>query len=143
MPKPKKPFSAEDVEEIELLSGYGLTSEQIAAVFKISKDTLERRLAYTPDGCAALEKGRATAIKQVSQTAFRLAVSGEVPAMTMFYLKCRARWREKDDQIIIENKADSTELAKALAQHLQTLLDERDKSMLAVATKEAPSGLIS
>ena len=40
-------------------------------------------------------KGEAKALGRVSQKAFEMAVSGNQPAMTMFYLKCRGKWTER------------------------------------------------
>jgi hypothetical protein len=97
MASPKKtPFTKEEIAQIEAMASHGLTMQQIADIRRISKDTLERRLKYSPDGVNAIRRGRAVAIANVAQTAYTMANNGKNPAMTMFYLKTRARWRERD-----------------------------------------------
>lgn len=83
-----------EIKQIETMSGLGLKVEQMAAVLGMAKKTFERRMNDTTDAKDALEKGRAIAAQQVTKTAYELAKSGKVPAMTMFWLKCRERWRE-------------------------------------------------
>lgn len=82
------------MRQVETMSGLGLTVDKMAAIFGLSKKTFERIVADNPEVSDALEKGRAAAEANVTKTAYSLAVSGKVPAMTMFWLKCRARWRE-------------------------------------------------
>lgn len=94
MARPKKPLTKKQIESLSRMAGQGLTNEQMGAIFCMSKKTFERRMKDTPGGFDALEKGRAQAGDRVSQTAFDMAVSGQSPAMTMFWLKCRLRWRE-------------------------------------------------
>lgn len=90
-------FTDEEVRQIEVMGGLGMPMDQIAAVFDISKDTLEDRVKDDPRIKAAIKRGRAKASSKVRQTAFQMAVSGESPAMTIFWLKVRERWREQDD----------------------------------------------
>ena len=82
----------EDIaKRIEAEAGMGLTDEQIAIIEKAavgSEATLKRRYAHE------LANGRVLALSKVSQTAYTMAISGRVPAMTMFWLKCRGRWQE-------------------------------------------------
>jgi DNA-binding XRE family transcriptional regulator len=94
MAKPRIEISPEDIAQIEKMAGLGLTVEQMAALLEMSKATFDRRMEDTPGAIEALEKGRATASHKVMETAYRMATSGRTPAMTMFWLKCRERWRE-------------------------------------------------
>jgi hypothetical protein len=80
--------TAEQRKQVETLAGYGLTVEQIGYVLACSHDTVKRH--YVEE----LERGQAVAVAKVAQTAFQMATSGNEPAMTMFWLKTRARWRE-------------------------------------------------
>lgn len=70
----------------------GLNKDQIARILRISKGTLEKY--YQEE----LETGRAEGAHAVTQSAFRQAVSGKNPAMTMFWLKTQCRWRETDKE---------------------------------------------
>lgn len=78
----------EVVQRVMVLSGFGLTAEQISTIEKIPLRTLHR---YYKEEMA---QGRDNAIGNVTKTAYQMAMSGKVPAMTMFWLKTRARWRE-------------------------------------------------
>jgi hypothetical protein len=80
--------TAETAKQVETLAGYGLTVEQIGHVLACSHDTVKRHYADE------LERGQAVAVAKVAQTAFQMATSGAQPAMTMFWLKTRARWKE-------------------------------------------------
>jgi hypothetical protein len=75
-------------KQVETLAGYGLTIEQIGHVLECSHDTVRRHYG------AELERGRAVACAKVTQTAFQMATSGSEPAITIFWLKTRAGWRE-------------------------------------------------
>lgn len=80
--------SGETRKQVETLAGYGLTVEQIGHVLGCSHDTVKRHYALE------LERGHALATAKVAQTAFQMATSGKEPAMTCFWLKTRAKWRE-------------------------------------------------
>ena len=90
-----------DREEITALIGMGLTAEQVATLKGICRDTLYRYCK------AEIDKGRPRAIAQVAKTAFQMAVSGQFPAMTMFWLKTQAKWREKDPEDATDQAAGS------------------------------------
>lgn len=91
---PFKP-TEEARELVRELAGLGLNQEQVARIIKhpntgkpISVDTLKKYFAED------YEEGKAEAASQVARTAFQMAVSGETPAMTMFWLKTQLGWRE-------------------------------------------------
>lgn len=86
--KAKKP-SKQDLKEIEMLAGLGLTQKQIADIKDICLDTL-RKYAYR-----SWEKGKAKGIGKVARIAFEMAVSGKDGKMTRFYLRTQAGWRDK------------------------------------------------
>ena len=73
------------------LAAYGLTVEQISCIVEIPLRTLQRLYAKE------IQEGIAKAALKVTQTAYQMATSGTNPAMTMFWLKCRCRWRETGD----------------------------------------------
>lgn len=81
-------YTAEQAKRIHTLSGIGMNIDQIARIENLSESTLKR--LYQKE----LTEGREAAISNVSKTAYQMAMSGKVPAMTMFWLKTRARWRE-------------------------------------------------
>jgi len=93
---PAKKLTEKELSEVEMLAGLGLRYEDIAAIKGMCLDTLKK---YAEE---ALQRGKAKAKAQVMQTAYKMALSGKTPAMTIFWLKTRAGWRENQlDQIII------------------------------------------
>ncbi len=94
----RKTVKPEDYKKIEAMASYGLSVEKIANVLGMSKKTLERRAKENGKVKTALELGRAKAEANVSKAAYGMAVSGKVPAMTMFWLKCRAGWKENQEE---------------------------------------------
>jgi hypothetical protein len=98
MARTKIKLNDEQNSLVARLTGLGLNMQQVADALGISKDTLERRVKEDESLRAALALGRANAATAVAETAFKLATSGNHPAMTMFWLKTRLGWREKDPQ---------------------------------------------
>ena len=96
-------FSQEQLKQIETLAGLGLTIDQVANVFGLHVRTLNRRAQDQKEITEAFHRGKAVAISNVAKTAYQMAVSGKVPAMTMFYLKCQARWKER---VEVEHSGD-------------------------------------
>ena len=89
-----------DLKAAEELASLGLTDQQIADSFGISRSTLSRRKADDGTFEAALRKGKAKAV-----------VKGSLRAI-IFYLKCRAGWREEEIKeippMIISAHTDAT-----------------------------------
>lgn len=88
--KPSIKLSAKDMQEIETMAGLGMRDRDIAAIKELSQATLQRRCGKR------LKLGRAKAKTNVQQTAYNMAKSGDFPTMTMFWLKTRCGWREKN-----------------------------------------------
>lgn len=87
-------FSDDDIKKIENLAALGLTMDQIASVWDRGRKSFERYANDNPLVKQAIEIGRIKSNMAVTKAAYQMAVSGEFPAMTMFWLKCRARWKE-------------------------------------------------
>ena len=78
----------------ERMAGVGMTIEQMGAVWGRTGRTLTKRMKEDPQLKEAIERGRAQAHMKVANVAYKMAISGQTPAMTMFWLKARARWKE-------------------------------------------------
>ena len=89
MPNPPKTLTEKELAEVEMMAGLGMRFEDIALTKDMCLDTLKK---YADP---QLQQGKAKTKAQVMQTAFKMAVSGKTPAMTMFWLKTQAGWREK------------------------------------------------
>ena len=95
--KPKRrpgnqPFVAteKDRRQVEVMTGLGLTQEQIGKILGFSEDTLQRHFR------AELDSGVAKANAQVAQNLFSIATSrdqGSVAA-AIFWMKSRGKWKE-------------------------------------------------
>lgn len=92
-PKPT-PFTPKEIQQIETMAGIGLRVVDIAHIFGISVATLYKRLKDTGLSSEVIKRGRKRGISKVAETLYKMAVSGENPAATFFYLKTRGGWRE-------------------------------------------------
>lgn len=73
------------------LAGVGCNNEQIAELMGISVDALKKNMQKD------LSAGRAQAGARVKETLFQMATSGNQPHTTIFWLKAREGWRDKDE----------------------------------------------
>ena len=93
MGRPHFEVTTEKRSKVRALAGYGTKHEEIARMVGIrSPKTLRKHFRQE------LDIGHAEANAQVAQTLFKMATSGLCPPATMFWLKTRARWREKSQQ---------------------------------------------
>lgn len=106
------------LNQIETLSGYGLTKGQISAVLGISHDTFTRRLNDDPRISACIEAGKAKAAASVTQTAFKMAQGGKSAPMTQYWLNVREGWKETK---VIESKPTEESLAEISRLVIETL----------------------
>lgn len=98
MAKPNIVITKEQLKQIPRYAQAGLNNDQIARLLDVSSSCLDDILKRQPEVKEAIEKGRCNSILEVGSTAYQQAVTGKNPAMTMFYLKCRAGWREQDKE---------------------------------------------
>ncbi len=90
MARPRFKVTEQNRNTVKALAGYGLKHEQIASIVGVrSTKTLRKHFRHE------LDTGGAEANAQVAQTLFQMAISGEQPAATIFWLKIRAAWSEK------------------------------------------------
>jgi transposase len=88
-----------DYAKVELLAAQGLTHAQIADALGISEDTVTRRKKDTAEFADAIKRGQAKGIGLVTNKLMEQVKSGNTTAI-IFYLKCRAGWRETTVQEI-------------------------------------------
>jgi hypothetical protein len=90
MPRPKLNPTEEQRRKVKILSAYGTPHEKIAEAMGIrSPKTLRKHFR------AELDLGAVEANAKVAGTLYQMATSGECPTATMFWLKCRAGWKER------------------------------------------------
>ena len=73
---------------VKSLAAYGIGQEEIARKIDVSAKTLRRHFREE------LDRGATDANAQVAQAMYKMATSGEFPAATIFWLKCRGGWRQ-------------------------------------------------
>jgi hypothetical protein len=80
--------SEQQRREVLALAGYGIAQHEIAGMMDIDPKTLRRAFR------AELDTGAARANAAVAESLFYMATKGRVPAAAIFWLKCRAGWKE-------------------------------------------------
>ncbi len=93
MPRPRFEPTAEQRKTVEVMAAYGMPEEQIASTIGpkgIDPKTLRKHFRRE------LLLGATKANSKVAETAYQMAISGKCPTMTIFWLKCRARWKETE-----------------------------------------------
>ena len=85
-----------DLQAAEELASLGVTDQQIADSLGISRSTLSRRKADDDTFDTVLRKGKATV--KASLALMQEIENGSLRAI-IFYLKCRAGWREEEPEI--------------------------------------------
>lgn len=84
-----------DRKQVEVMSGMGITHEDIARVIGISSPTLRRHYA------TELRTGATRANVEVAASLYRQATDKAKPNVIagIFWLKARAGWRDRDGEI--------------------------------------------
>lgn len=88
-----------EIAQVEAMAGFGLTATQMASVLGMCEKTFYNKKNTIPEFASALERGRALTSYNVRKTAYQMATSGDWPAMTIFWLKCRENWKPADNDI--------------------------------------------
>jgi hypothetical protein len=116
MPAGRPPFVPTDKDRatVKAMAGFGVPETDIAALLLIDPKTLRKHFAHE------LEVGHVEANAKVAANLFRRATGEgrEAVIASIFWLKCRAGWREQDKRY----GPDEGEAAK-LARDEQVLLD--------------------
>jgi hypothetical protein len=90
MPRPKLNPTDEQRRLVKPLAAFGIRHDEIAKMINVrSPKTLRKHFRVE------LDRGAAEANSSVAQALYKMAVSGEHPAATLFWLKCRAGWKER------------------------------------------------
>jgi hypothetical protein len=87
----------DDYSEVEEMVCIGLDQHTIAKIMGISNRTLTKYYKHN------LSVGREKRTARVAGVAYEMAISGESPSMTTFWLKTQAGWSPKH-HIVVEDK---------------------------------------
>ena len=93
------------------LKSFGLNHGEISKILKISEDTLERHYRHE------LDIALAEANSKVARSLFQKAVYDNDTTCQIFWLKTRARWRDKDD-------SESTQATEKLLEEVKALRED-------------------
>lgn len=123
------------------MAGHGIDEAAIAKVMKITPAALRKHFPKE------LSTARTIANSKVAETAYRLATSGKAPAVTMFWLKSRAGWRDRADLTDGEGGAapdpptiDLSKLTDAELDQLEKLLQKARPESINKTTATAAAG---
>ena len=114
----------EQIKEIEMLAGLGLTKYLLQGYFGVNKDTWLKAEKRNPELRRAFTRGQSKTIARVSGKLYDKIMAGDLKAI-IFYLRTRGGWSEKyspeSDCNIFEpvvniNATDPTEAAKIYQQ---------------------------
>lgn len=97
------------IEKAEHYASTGLTIEQIASCLGMGVSTLYNKKANCVEFEEAIKRGRNKGIQVVANALFEGAMSGD-KVLQMFYLKCRAGWRDQEPP----DKNDNNEMKEAI-----------------------------
>lgn len=86
-----------NIEQIEILAGFGLTDEEIARTLGVCRDTIATRKKRDLKLREALQSGKAKADMNVIKGLYTRATQGNDTTAAIFWLKNRQpdRWRDR------------------------------------------------
>jgi hypothetical protein len=94
--------TAQDIRQVEVMAGLGMTLKHISLILDISTNTLNRWLALE-EVREAFDRGRAQGALAITKTAYSQAIDGNT-TMLIFFLKTQLGWR---DTTVIQVPEDS------------------------------------
>lgn len=92
-------------EAVKVMAASGMTHQQIADVYKITRKTLAKHYHHE------LENGKALITAKIADSLMRQAMAGNMTA-AIFYLKCQAGWKES--QVIEHQGKDGAPITFSL-----------------------------
>jgi hypothetical protein len=110
----------EQRKKVSDMAAVGITHEQIAAVLGISADTLTKHFR------SEIDTASPNANLRVAQSLYVQALEGNTAA-AIFWLKCRARWREQHDPEALTGGGDVSVTLKVGNRPIR-LLESQDDS---------------
>lgn len=117
-------ITPEMIKNAERLAARGLNVEQIAYSIGLGKTTLYERLKENKELSEAIKRGNARGIATIANCLYENAKGGNTTAQ-IFYLKCRAKWKEEEN---VEKEDNELQNAKNLVMTLKGADDGRSSS---------------
>ncbi len=104
----------EIMEQVESYASAGLTKQQIADCLGISYETLNEKTKEYTEFSESIKRGQAKGIAMVANELVKNVKIGNVTAQ-IFFLKCRAGWKEIEEEIPLDNLRKEIEIVKEIA----------------------------
>ena len=122
----RPPFTPTDEQRrmVRALSGFGVPHDDIGRIVKCSPPTLRRRFRDE------LDLGSAEANAKVAQTLYQQATTPGNIAATIFWLKARAGWREK--QVVEVTGKDDTPIPVVSLRIERVIVDPKENGSPAI-----------
>jgi len=95
--RPPFEITQEVIDKAESLAAAGLTMDEIAGCLGIGSRTLYEKKAEYPQFAQAISNGKCKGIGMMANNLVKLAKAGNAAA-NIFWLKARAKWKEKDEE---------------------------------------------
>lgn len=99
-------FTDEQIREVGILAGRGLTQAMIAAYFGISNSCFKNKKRENETLRMAAYQGKAKATAMVSGKLMELIKAGNITAI-IFYLRTQGRWKEATEDQKEESEEDN------------------------------------
>ena len=96
-------FTQQECKFVEVCASCGVPQEEICRVLDCSEPTLRKHFDEV------LEKAQLRANAKVTATLFQMATNGKNLGATIFWLKCRAGWKPKDEIDINHGSQDGAD----------------------------------
>lgn len=104
--RPRFELDETKINIIKQGAAMGLTLDQIGILLNCNKKTVQRKINEDEQVKSLYKEGQLNAIQMAGNTLFSLIKQGNLGA-TIFYLKCRANWKETQ---VIENVNEDIEI---------------------------------
>ena len=103
-PNRRTSVAALDLKKIEDLAAKGLTLNEISCALSIDVRTLYNKRKKFKEVRDAINRGAAAGIQNVANALYEAAVVDKNITAQIFYLKCRAGWRDHGPVVEINNE---------------------------------------
>lgn len=118
----KHKITDEHIQQIERMAAIGSRQTDMAYILGFNPKTFEDYIKYDERISGAIKKGEAFGAAEIEKTAYNMAKSGQYPAMTMFWLKCRRCWKEVSQ---VEHTVEKIEFKTKIGEEGQIFTEEK------------------
>jgi len=121
--RPRIDLTDEQITQVKVLAGLGLTEEQICLVIGIEERTFRKKKSNNEALNTAYKKGRSEHASRVTKKLWEQIEAGNLTAI-IFYLKTQCQWRETsvvETKDVTPDKPQKNRLSNLNVDELKTL----------------------